>query len=173
MATCDPSRQAIWIVSSDGKVCRYDSERNRWTVASAFQNGSDAAAMFVYHPVTKRLYAAGNTTFNPPKVFDATSRSPSISNFPIIGPNMAKGGPVLVADPLAPLLYTVDRGVVWQIDARSGKAAALPSGGVTPTAENGQGTFGRGQLDPQMRRLLLVNRIDEPVFAYQLPDAPR
>jgi len=173
MATCDPSRQAIWIVSSDGKVCRYDSERNRWTVASAFQNGSDAAATFVYHPVTKRLYAAGNTTFNPPKVFDATSRSPSISNFPIIGPNMAKGGPVLVADPLAPLLYTVDRGVVWQIDARSGKAVALPSGGVTPTAENGQGTFGRGQLDPQMRRLLLVNRIDEPVFAYQLPDAPR
>ena len=50
---------------------------------------------------------------------------------------------------------------------------ALPSSGVTPTAENGQGTFGRGQLDPQTRRLLLVNRIDEPVFAYQLPDAPR
>lgn len=173
MATCDPSNRNIWIVSGDGKLCRYDSARNRWTVASTFQNGSDAGATFVYHPVTKRLYAAGNTTFNPPKTFDATSRWPGISNFPIAGPNMNKGGPVLVADPTGPVLYTVDQGVVWQIDARSGKGIALPTGGVTPTAENEQGTFGRGQLDPQTRRLLLVNRIDEPVFAYQLPDAPR
>jgi hypothetical protein len=173
MATCDPSARNIWIVSSDGKLCRYDSERNRWTVASTFQNGSDAGATFVYHPVTKRLYAAGNTTFNPPKTFDATSRWPGLSNFPITGPNMSKGGPVLVADPTAPVLYTVDQGVVWQIDARSGKGVALATGGVTPTAENGQGTFGRGQLDPKTRRLLLVNRIDEPVFAYQLPEAPR
>src|SRR5260370_32623179 len=114
--------------------------------------------MFVYHPVTKRLYAAGNTTFNPPKVFDATSRSPSISTFPIIGPNMAKGGPVLVADPLAPLLYTLDRGVVWQIDARSGKAAALPSGGVTPPPENGPGTSGRAHHPPQTPPTSLVAR---------------
>jgi len=86
---------------------------------------------------------------------------------------MSKGGPLLVADQTAPVLYTVDQGVVWQIDARSGKGVALPTGGVAPTPENGQGTFGRGQLDPKTRRLLLVNRIDEPVFAYQLPEAPR
>lgn len=171
MATCDPDRRTIWIVSSDGKLCRYDAENNRWIVASTFRNGSDAAATFVYHPVTKRLYAAGMTTFSPPKVFDATSRSPSISSFRITGPNMSKGGPVLVADPMEAVLYTVDRGVVWKIDARTGQGVALPVGGVTPTAENGQGTFGRGQLDPQTRRLLLVNRIDEPVFAYQLPGA--
>ena len=82
---------------------------------------------------------------------------------------MSKGGPVLVADPTAAVLYTVDQGGVWQIDARTGRGVALPTGGVTPTAENGQGTYGRGQLDPQTRKLLLVNRIDEPVFAYQLP----
>jgi len=173
MATCDPSRRIIWAITSDGRLCRYDSERNRWSVASSFQNGSDAGATFVYHPVTRRLYAAGMTSFNPPKTFDATSSSPGPSAFPITGPNMNKGGPVLVPDPSAPVLYTIDQGVVWQIDARSGKGVALPTGGVTPSAENGQGTYGRGQLDPQTRRLLLVNQIDEPVFAYQLPDAPR
>jgi len=168
MATCDPSTRTIWIVTIDGRLCRYDSS-NKWVVATSFQNGSDSGATFVYHPVTKRLYAAGRTSFTPSKVFDVTKRTPSVSDFRITGPNMSKGGPVLVADPTAAVLYTVDRGVVWQIDAHTGRGVALAPGGVTPTAENEQGTYGRGQLDSQTRKLLLVNRIDEPVFAYQLP----
>lgn len=169
MATCDPGTRTIWIVTNDGRLCRYDAANNKWVVATTFQNGSDAGATFVYHPVTKKLYAAGPTSFTPPKVFDVTKRTPSVADFRIAGPNMSKGGPVLVADPTAAVLYTVDQGVVWQIDARTGRGVALPTGGVAPTAENEQGTYGRGQLDPQTRKLLLVNRIDEPVFGYQLP----
>lgn len=169
MAACDPSTRTIWIVTMDGRLCRYDAANNKWGVATSFPNGSDAGATLVYHPVMKKLYAAGMTTFTPPKVFDVTKRTPSVSDFRIAGPKMSKGGPVLVADPIAAVLYTVDQGVVWQIDAHTGRGVALPPGGVTPTAENGQGTYGRGQLDPQTRKLLLVNRINEPVFAYQLP----
>jgi hypothetical protein len=143
-----------------------------WVVfGSAIVQGSEISHSLVYHPVTKKLYAAGDRVLNPPVVIDpvtgTTRRLRGSSAW------VGLQGPLLAADPAAALLYTYDGSTVWQVDAVTGAAVSLGAGGQTPTALNGQGTYGRGRLDPATRRLILVNNVDEPVFAYQLPDAPR
>ena len=73
--------KTLSIVTNQGRWCRYNDAANTWTVLAEFPNGSDSGATFVYHPLTKKLYAAGMTSFSPPKMFDPATKT--VKDFPM------------------------------------------------------------------------------------------
>ena len=170
-SSCSDGRFVYIVTLRDIERLNLQTPAAGWaSFAAAVVGGSEISHSLVYHPVTKKLYAAGDRVMNPPLVIDPVSGA--VSRLPAAAAWAGLQGPLLAADPTAPVLYTYDGTTVWQVDVRTGAAVALSTPrGTQPTALNGQGTYGRGRLDTATRRLILVNNTDEPVFAFQLAGA--
>jgi len=123
MADLRPERQAIWIVSSDGKVCRYDSERKsldgRVGVPERVRCGGDVRLPPVRSGSTRP--ATRPSTRRRSRRHEPVTQHLELPNHRPTG----EGGPVLVADPSR-------RCSIRSIAAWSGRSTRAPASGGTP-----------------------------------------
>lgn len=173
IAGYDPNSGKVFVASNaSDSLCEYDPVNNTW-------KSYGSSSLPDYHmsgdvdPVGKRLVAVGSgriRTYSLATNVGATTNPVTTGDRAVETNGNAPGfvwyppGKVFVGWNGGKNIYTLDP-TTWVWTLRTLAASNV----VTPTAPNGQGTFGRFQYDPAHNVFVVVNSIGQNVFVYK-PD---
>jgi hypothetical protein len=154
-------------------MARFDAKANQWGKQSVDNNslGYEYGISLEIDPTRRLLVSVGHGNVY---TWDISNLNASIPSQLITttGDNSMVGisAPGLAYDPVTQTLVAWNGGATVYILDPGTKVWTKrnPTNSVTPTAANGNGTFGRFRYCPSKNAFVAVNRVSENVFIYKL-----
>lgn len=180
----DPTRQMFWLLPAyNGHFSAYDPVADAWSVYETYNISIDAvSAVDPVRDLFVTVDGRGTQTVIVHDLADPSAGGVTV-NLRGSSPILERGAQGFEWDPVSEQFVGWAGGTeVWTLVPPEGdwrseawtwlRVDAAKGNAVTPTEPNGNGTYSRWRHVPSLNVFVVVNAIDEPVYAYRLSADP-
>ena len=180
----DPNRDKLWLLPPyNGQLSSYDLQTNTWETHGAYNISIDIVGAI--DPGRDLFVVVEGRETNTVVVFDLVQGTSDGVTVNVDGssPVMDSGANGFEWDPVSEQFVGWAGGTeVWTLVPPDGdwrtenwewlRVDAADDNTVSPTEPNSNGTYSRWRYVPSVNAFVLINRIEDPVYAYRLSDEP-
>jgi hypothetical protein len=166
----DPSTGKLY-VHKYSSFCEFDPLRNTWKKRGVYGPGASTRASAVMEPVSKQFYLIGAGLTRSYDLTRTDNLIPLVT-LTTTGDKTAELAMEPGCDPVGGKVYCWAGGAeLYMLDPATRQWTKIPAAAtnaITPTAPVSAGTHGRWRYIRAKNVFLVVNGIDQPVYAYKL-----